>query len=127
MAGSVFHGAGPPVTGDGTVDDSPVDFLEGIIVKAHLLHNSRAKLVDHHVSFGNQLAEYLLAGFLFKIQGDTFFIAVNGGKTGTLTFDTGGKGAPQVTTTGILYFDHFCPEIGQDLGAEGTGQVSGQV
>ena len=113
--------------GDGRHDDSGVDLLAGLIVKAHLFHRARAEVLNDNVGLGNQLAEQLLALVGTEVDGNALLVAVEGGDIDADAVLVRTETSAVFADTDALDLDDLSAHVCQQHAAERSGDESAEV
>ena len=85
------------IAGNGTINYFFVDFFGPVIIYPQPAHDPGTETFQHHIMLPHQAKKNLLTQFSFQIQGQRFFIPVNGKKQGTVIVNSGFPGANIIT------------------------------
>ena len=111
----------------GRVNHTRVVRANALVVQPHALDHTGAEIFHHDVGFCSQLVGDLETGWVFQVQGNAFFVAVEHCKTIRLAIDLGLKLARGVAFVGVFEFDDIGPHVRQDHAAVRASQHIGQI
>ncbi len=121
--------------GDGAVDQARVQRFQAGVVQPILRQTADLEILDHHVGLGGHAAQQRLALGVGHVHGDAALVAVAGGEVAGLArvaasvvLQEGRAPVARVVTgLGALDLDHVGAQIGQHLGAPGTGKHARKI
>ncbi|MNZ90042.1 hypothetical protein D3C78_1089920 [compost metagenome] len=121
--------------GDGAVDQARIEGLEAVVVEAVLPQPADLEVLHHHVGFQGHAAQQGLAFGVGHVDGDGALVAVAGREVsgfarvlaGIVLAEGRAPVAGVVAGDGALDLDDVGAQVGQHLGAPGTGEHARQV
>ena len=116
------------VTRHADINQSLIEGPQGIVIEPQPAHNSCAKIFYDDVSHNGQAESQLFPGFTFEIYGYCALASIGVQIRGMtpLTIHEG-RLPGMVRMLAALYPDDVGPKVGEQAGAEGSGQHVGEV
>ena len=116
------------VTGNRAVDDAGIDGVDGFVVDAELLGDTRTEALDDDVGLLGHLQEPIDDFLILKVQRYRLLVAA---ECGDVVRDAATHSwvvvTHEVAETGILDLDDGCAEVCEDLGSVTAGKIAGKV
>ena len=101
--------------------------MDGLPVKAHLLHGAGTEVLDEHIGLFNQLPQQRLALIAAVVDGDTLFVAVFGGIVQVDAVIMLAAVAGIIAPSCLLNLDDLRAQIAQRHAAAGAGNMPSQI
>ncbi len=127
MPGAVPVGAGLAIAGNGDVDQSRVDRLQGLVTQPQALHHARAELFENNVVVLHQLPHHLQRFGTLEVQGQAALVAVEIGVAGGNPGIVGRQHPQQIHARRRLDAQDLGAHVRQQQRGEGPRQQGGEI
>ena len=127
VAGAVLARPRAPEGRDRAVHEPGVQRGERVVAEPERFHGAGPEILDEDVGARDEALEGLDALGLLEIERDVALVAVDDEEGRGLPVLVGRPRARLVAAPGVLHLDDVGAEVGEEHGAEGTGQDTGAI
>ncbi len=116
-----------PIARNGAGDEPWIHRLQRVVVQSQFLHDSGPEAFQQHIGLPRQLPQDILSFLGLEVQRQGAFVPVQDHVEAAVASELGRPPTDVVAELGVFDLDHVGPEVGEQHGAEGAREESGQI